>query len=537
MLFRVVIVTTLLLAAVYVEFVSETLLEVNPLYWLIAATYGLTILYVVALRTLPGLQVQAFLQVVLDLAINTGLIYVAGGAGSRAGFLLLYPISVLSGAVLLYHRRWGLVLAVLGTVFYAAMLYGVRSGRITANPFSDIPWIPVQQLVYLVFVTGVSCVTVALIGSYMGRSLRRVGEQLERTAEAMAGLEELNQLIVDSIHSGLATTDLSGRLLWVNALGASILGRAVADLRGRTLREVFASPRLEESVLSTIAGRAHFGRLELPYRTPAGVERELGVSVTPLAAAEPGRRGFLLVYQDLTDIKRREQEVGVKEKLAAVGEMAAQLAHEIRNPLGSISGSAQVLMAEPNMSSEHAHLLSIITRESKRLSDALNQFLYQVRPAGGPRGPIDVGRVIAEAVTLLRNSPEVKPTHRVEFEGTGGPHLCQADPDQIRQVFWNLSRNGLEAMPDGGTLTIRLSAHDGQVRISFGDEGRGMSREEQRRVFEPFRSGSPMGTGLGLAIVYRIVREHGGDISLRSIPERGTEVEVRLPLVAAAALA
>jgi two-component system sensor histidine kinase PilS (NtrC family) len=211
--------------------------------------------------------------------------------------------------------------------------------------------------------------------------------------------------------------------------------------------------------------------------------------------------------------------------------MAAQLAHEIRNPLGSISGSAQVLMGEPNMSEEQEQLLAIITRESKRLSETLNHFLYQARPALPPTGPVDIGRAVEEAVTLLRNGPEVRAGHSVEFEADEGPHVCLADPDQIKQVFWNLARNGLEAMPSGGVLQIRLSCRGEDLVLAVRDQGRGMAHDEQQRVFEPFHSDTPMGTGLGLAIVYRIVREHRGDITIRSAPARGTEVEVRLPRV------
>ena len=216
-----------------------------------------------------------------------------------------------------------------------------------------------------------------------------------------------------------------------------------------------------------------------------------------------------------------------------MGEMAAHLAHEIRNPLGSISGSAQVLLSEPNISPEQERLLAIITRESKRLSDALNQFLFQARPVPRRPGPVDLGPVVEEAITLLRNGPEVGNGRVVDFEAQEGPHLCLADPDQITQVFWNLARNGLEAMPAGGVLRVRLRRTTDEVVLSVKDEGRGMASDEQRHIFEPFHSRTPMGTGLGLAIVYRIVREQRGDITVRSVPSEGTEVEVRLPLVTA----
>jgi two-component system sensor histidine kinase PilS (NtrC family) len=254
--------------------------------------------------------------------------------------------------------------------------------------------------------------------------------------------------------------------------------------------------------------------------------------VTPLAGGERGSVGYLVVFQDLTEIRRLEQEVRTKEKLAAVGEMAAQLAHEIRNPLGSIRGSAQVLMTEPGLGDEQGRLLAIISRESMRLSDTLNRFLFEARPSSRERGPVDLRPLVEEAVTLLRNGSELRPDHEVVLESDAGPHVCMADPDQIKQVFWNLARNAVEAMPDGGRLDVRLRRQGGEVVLSVRDEGRGMGRDELGRMFEPFRTSSAMGTGLGLAIVFRIVRDHGGDIEVRSVPRRGTEIDVRLPLVA-----
>jgi len=528
MLFRVVMVTTLLLIAVYVEAVSETVLRVNPLYFPIIATYCLTIVYSLAVRFLPRLEVQAYVQVVLDLLIITGLVYVTGGVGARAGFTLLYPISVLSGSIFL-SRGHGLGVAGLATFLYASILGAVRVGWVSAPPvFSELPQMPLRHVFYSVFVVGVSCLTVALIGSYLSGSLRSAGAQLEEAAERMADLRELNALIVNSIQSGLLTADASGRILSINEFGAVILGQKGGGIRGRSVREVLGSRLLDPAALEARDMDRSLARLEIPYQRPDGDVLDLGVSVTPLAGGAP-KSGHLLVFQNLTEIKRLEHEVQVKEKLAAVGEMAAHLAHEIRNPLGSISGSAQVLMSEPNISAEQARLLSIITKESKRLSDALNQFLFQARPSGRPPAPVDIGPVIAEAVTLLRNGPEVGPRHAVEFQSKDGPHVCLADPDQISQVFWNLARNGLEAMPHGGVLRVGLARAGGDLRLTIRDEGRGMG-VEGRRVFEPFQAGA-MGTGLGLSIVYRIVREHRGDISVRSVPDRGTEVEVRLPLL------
>jgi len=530
MLMRLVMVTTLLLVAVYVEAVSENLLPINPLYFLIVCTYALTVIHAVALRFVARPVPLVFGQVVGDLLVTTGLVYVTGGL--RTGFMLLYPMTVLAGAVLLY-RRAGVVLAGLATLFYAAIVWAVREGWVPPQGLSDVPYLSSKALVYSIFVTGVACTTVALIGSYLSESLKSVGQRLEETVEQVADLEELNKVIVRNIHSGLATADAAGRVLYLNDFGGGILRQRPAEVLGHRLSEVFRTRLFDAAALGARTAGRELERVELSYVRPDGSAADLGISISPLTDAWPGTGGggHLLIFQDLTEVKRLEHDVRTKEKLAAVGEMAAQLAHEIRNPLGAISGSAQILMGESGISPEQERLLAIIRKESQRLSDALNQFLYQARPARPPSGPVDLGPVLEEAVTLLRNGPEVGSAHRVEFTAEKGPLLCRADPDRITQVFWNLARNGLEAMPDGGVLSVHLGAQGEDLVLTIRDQGRGMGEAQMRRMFEPFQSQRPLGTGLGLAIVYQIIREQHGDITVHSTPEQGTEVKVRLPLV------
>jgi len=528
MLFRVVMVTTLLFIATYVEVVSETLLRVNPLYFVIGATYALTIAHAIALRFVSSRSTLALAQVVGDLLIITALVHLTGGV--RTGFLLLYPLSVLS-ATMLVTRRSAVTLAGVATALYGAVLLAARVGLVSSQGLADVIALPPRPLLYSIFVLGAACLTVAVLGSYLAESLQRAGKQLREAAVEVADLRELNQVIVNSIQSGLMTTDAEGRILYVNRFGESMLGRPPAALRRQAVRAVLDSPLLGPSEIGARAASRALTRLEVSYRHPEGRKLELGVSVTPLATQEGSSGGYLVVFQDLTEIRRLEEAVRTKEKLAAVGEMAAQLAHEIRNPLGSIRGSAQVLMGEPELGEEQGRLLSIISRESKRLSDTLNRFLYQVRSPARPRDPVDLRPVVEEAVTLLRNGAEVGPNHEVRFEADEGPHVCLADPDQIAQVFWNLARNGLEAMPDGGRLDVALRRVDPDVVLTVSDQGRGMGRDEQRRLFEPRPGSARPGTGLGLAIVFQIVRQHGGDITVHSAADQGTQFDVRLPLV------
>ncbi len=407
MLFRVVMVTTLLLVATYVEAFSETLLAHNPLHFVIIGTYALTLVHALALRLLPRQAVQAYVQLILDLVTITALVYVTGGV--RTGFLLLYPLSLLS-ATMLVPRRGALGLAGLATVLYGALIAAVRLGLPAPQGLADVQVVPPRALVYAVFVLGVACATVVLLGAYLAESVRHAGRQLHEAAVQVADLRELNQVIIDSIQSGLMTTDGDGRILYVNAFGERILGRPAASVRGAGVREVFGSPLLGPAELRARSALRALARLGVAYAQPDGRTLQLGVSVTPLATKE-APRGHLIVFQDLTDIRRLEQEVRTKEKLAAVGEMAAQLAHEIRNPLGSIRGSAQVLMGEPALGEEQGHLLDIISRESKRLSDTLNQFLYQARPQQPPADPVDLRPIVESALTLLRNGSEVRPDH------------------------------------------------------------------------------------------------------------------------------
>ncbi|MFN8091509.1 MAG: ATP-binding protein [Vicinamibacteria bacterium] len=526
--FRVVMVTTLLFVQTWVESVSETLWATNPVYFVIGATYAITVVHGVALRFLRPLKLLAYAQVVVDLVVITALVYFTSGI--RSGFLLLYPLAILA-ATLLVSRRGAVALAALATALYAGLMIAVRSGQIWHPALGDLRGAPVGALVYPIFVLGVACATVALLGSYLSESLRHTGRQLLEATEEVADLRELNQVIVDSIQSGLVTTDAQARVLHVNAFGQRVLGRPAAAIRGARVQEIFRSPLLEPGELRSRAGDRTLARLELAYDHPEGRRLDLGVTVTPLANSATSA-GYLVVFQDLTEIRRLEDEVRTKEKLAAVGEMAAQLAHEIRNPLGSIRGSAQVLMGEPALGEEQARLLEIISRESKRLSDTLNRFLYQARTPARRHEAVDLRPVVESAVALLRNASELSPGHTLLFEADAGPHVCLADPDQIAQVFWNLARNALEAMPGGGRLEVRLQRTATDVVLAVRDEGRGLGRDEQRRVFEPFQNAAGGRGGLGLAIVFRIVREHGGDISVRSAPHAGTQVEVRIPVVA-----
>jgi two-component system sensor histidine kinase PilS (NtrC family) len=285
--------------------------------------------------------------------------------------------------------------------------------------------------------------------------------------------------------------------------------------------------RLFESDL----GGQRAARADYVFRTEGGQALDLGVSAAHLVTPD-GRGGYLLTFQDVTEMRRLEREGRQRQRLAAVGEMAAGIAHEIRNPLASMRGSIQILRAELRLTEEQADLMDIVLRESDRLNDIIRSFLSYARPQPLAAGPVNLGRLLRDTAVLIRNGPEVLPSHRIDVEAPENGPIVDGDDAQVRQVVWNLATNGLRAMPDGGRLVLRAKGQEdggeGTVSLEVEDEGIGISAEQLDTLFQPFRGSFPRGSGLGLAIVHRIVSDHRGEVGIESEVGKGTRVVVRL---------
>jgi two-component system sensor histidine kinase PilS (NtrC family) len=255
------------------------------------------------------------------------------------------------------------------------------------------------------------------------------------------------------------------------------------------------------------------------------------MSVSYLLYKGETKSGYLFTFQDLTEIKQLERAVRMKENLATMGEMAAGMAHEIRNPLASISGSVQVLRENLGIRTESSRLMDIIVRESERLSGILNDFLLYARPPRFKPDDIDLRDIVEETATLLRNSSEVQEEHEIVLKMPETRVQLFADANQMKQIAWNLARNAIEAMPGGGRLEVELSKSDsGEAVMIFRDEGIGMGDDDIHRMFVPFKGDFEHGSGLGLAIVYRMVQDYNGIIRVDSLSPQGTEISVSFPL-------
>ncbi|HEV2720271.1 MAG TPA: ATP-binding protein [Thermoanaerobaculia bacterium] len=525
---RVVVVTTLLLGALIIQFTVRELLPINYVYTTAAVTYVLTLLYIVVGQLNGSRSINLGIQIGGDLLIETFLVYFTGGLDSPFSFL--YLVSIITAAMLLY-RRGGLLAASGAVILYGAlgdlMYYGVLR-QPAQSWFVPTPW--TSSRLYLNMATNFAgFYATALLTSYLSEKLQRTFAELDVNRHRLAELRALNENVVESIPSGLITLSPTGVVTFANPAAALILLRDAHVLVGCHVSELGFFSEAEWRVVHESMGTAPVMRMEKDLRAGDDEVHTIGWAVTPLNTLEGAASGYTLIFQDLSEMKKLEAELRLKDRMAVVGELSAGIAHEIRNPLAAIAGSVQVLKKSEALTAQEQRLMSIILRESERLNKSIADFLRFVRPQEKRPAEFDIAASLAETLDLLANSPELSPEHKIERQIAPPSYTIVGDGDQIRQVFWNIARNAVQAMPRGGRLRVATEVGDGEYNIVFADSGRGMSDSDQRRLFQPFRTSFPAGTGLGMAISYRIVQEHGGRIDVRSREGRGTMITVSLP--------
>jgi two-component system sensor histidine kinase PilS (NtrC family) len=488
---------------------------------------ALTIVYCAVRLLWKNFLVQVRFQFLADVLLVSWLVWATGNVRSPYAALYIVVISIAS----LFVGPRGVVITSIGSAaaFNTCALLALSG----IGPFAalGVTGESIANTIQYVGLSDVSFLVVGLLAAKLADRQMRSDVQLAAATRSLADLRALHERIVESIRSGVITTDLLGRIYTFNAAAEEITGYKPAEVHGHDASIFFGdmTRQITASMNAAATGKVS-PRFQADCLTPNGLALRLGFSIAPLFA-EPGETsGMVITFQDLTDIRALEETSRRQDRMAAVGRLAASIAHEIRNPLAAMRGSIQMLRSEMDGDTEQVQLMEIILRESDRLNKIVADYLNYARPRPAELKDVDISALVAETFKLLRNSAEIGDGHTLKEELPSRPAIVSGDPEQLKQVCWNITRNALKAMPEGGTFRISLTdVDDNRWRLSFTDTGCGMSPEQVERLFEPFTS-TTGGTGLGLSIVYQIIRDHSGTINVRSRQGEGTTITIELPV-------
>ena len=512
---RILILTFLLAIQLAVAHLTPAPLPVRLFVSTILLWFALSIFYTVLLSFWQEHRLQAALQVLTDLVLVSLVVHETGGWDSSLNFL--YPLIIIVAGILL-PRVWAHLVAALAFILYGTVLelnyYGLVKSYCTTHP-------ELKTLQAIIFVNLFAYVAIAYLAGLLTTKLRQARVQLSNASGALENLQILHENIIQSISSGLITTGLDGRITLVNSAAQKLLECTPDQLLGKPVNNFFL-----DSLPNAESQQTH---AEVRFDTATVFRKTVRVRVAALNVPDRGPLGYVYALDDLTEIRRLEREVRRQDRLAAVGRLAAAIAHEIRNPLTSIAGSVSMLSGIPEMNAEHRQLLDIVTRESQRLNGIITDFLAYSRGKQYRFEKTDLVPLLEDTLTLMR--------HRMTAENTGiliesrfdvREAWTLADGDKIKQVFWNFGENAVRAMRNGGTLKVAIEPLKDDWQVSFADTGTGMTPQQTEKIFEPFQSNFEGGTGLGLAVVYQIVQAHEGKVWARSKPEQGTTFVLRL---------
>lgn len=526
MLLRLVVTTLLLGATIFFQFRETRVFFVDPtipLYILVGATFLLSLIYVFSLPLAADLKAFSFFQIIVDVFYVTVVIYFTGGASSVFTLLYLFPIIA---AAILHFRRGALIIASMASVLFGLLLnlefYQVvpPAGWPWMSPWSRntpgyILWVLVVHLTFFY--------VLAVVASSVAEQLQTTRISLSRKEIDYTRLSDLHTGIIRSIPSGIITTDENDRVTFVNAAGVAFLGSSLPDLVSLPLRKIF--PVIDHGV-----------RRET-YRTVKeidGEKKHIELAVSDLKDRDGVATGRLVVFQDVTEMRKMEERVNLSERQAAFVRIAARMAHEIRNPLASLRGATELLSQNPGGISTERRLLNIVIRESDRLNSLLGEFLLTVGDQQPSKIRVMLTDLVEETVDLFAKEPRVSGRVSLETRIHKGVEV-EGEPARLRQALWNLLSNALDATPDGGAIRVVLESETGtnEAVLKVQDSGPGIPLEIRDRIFEPFTTTKEKGAGLGLSLVLSIAKAHGGTVDAESSPGALTVFTLRLPLAAA----
>jgi len=459
----------------------------------------------------------------LDSTLITAVVAATGGA--RSIFAFLYVLSVTAACVMLSRTR-GLAIAALSSVLYTGIV--IARTVLPLTMFLDAPQETTALEMVTMFLNAATLLVVAIVAGGLGERYRATSHELETRQKDLRDLQAFKDLIFQSVGTGLIALDRAHRITAFNRAAEEITGVTAAQAIGNNWPALIGAAVPLTSIETTIDGNPRASmRHETALRRPDGSTVPVRMTFSALRSGEGERLGLISACEDLSAIRAMESRMRQADRLATLGRMSANIAHEIRNPLASLTGAIEVLTSPHTAEDARERLSQIVARESERLNHIIKNFLEYARPAPLSITTFDVAAAAEEVLLLLehRAAPGSLKVIR-EFESS---MMWPVDAQQFRQILWNLCLNAVEAMPEGGELRVAAAVRGDMLEVTISDTGEGIAAGDISHVFEPFFSTKSEGTGLGLALVHRVVQEHGGEIDVRSAPGLGTTFTLTLP--------
>ena len=491
------------------------------------ATLMLPILYLVTrwvrFRTLQ--KFFPFLQTLTEIVVVVGIVYTTGSINSA--FSGLFVLTIISAA-LVSNLAGTLGIASLISVGYALTIWlslGIEGSPGSSTRALEAIFSSQDAAFYSIFLHILTYFLVAFISGYLVERLKTRDRQLADTSMALRQAKLETDDILRHLNSGLLTIDRTGRIVYFNRAGEDILGYQELDIKGKEYRAVFSSrmPHFARMLDDTLNARKPSARGEVDIIDENGRTVPIGISTSLLLDEENHIRGIIAIFQDLTETKKLEDKIRTADKLAAVGELSAAIAHEIRNPMAAISGSVEVLRSELEVTGENKRLMDLIIRESSRLNDILSDFLLYARSNRSQFSRVELCRLVSDVFEVTRHHPSFNENIELMFASSESCVYVYSDQDQMKQILLNLFVNACQAFGDrGGEIKVDIDClSDGKVSLEVADSGPGIDSDTLSRVFDPFFSTKRDGTGLGLAIVSRLATTLNIDLTLDTSPGKG----------------
>lgn len=491
---------------------------------LMAFSFFFSLSSLLALKRQRFTPFLTYLQVIWDLLFVTVLLLFTGGILSPYSFLYLLSIMI---AGMLLGRRQALYTASLCGILYGALVDFQYFGYLSFIGLSqeDANQVGALRLLYTISFNLIAFGLTAFITGLLAERARLSEEALQRSSIDYSELDQLNSAIVAHSESGLLTTTVSGRIRVFNPYAEAIVGLSQSDAYDKPIVSIFSHLSDLPALLDQ---KSNSKKREFEYKACDGNVMALGYRVASFNDSNGKLAGYIVNFRDITHIRRMEAALKKADRLAALGELSARMAHEIRNPLAALCGSVQLLSSATDIKEHDARLLAIVTREAARLDTLISEFLMYARPSQPQLQKIPLHAYIEEEFFFLAQDQRLSSITLQNIV----PKTAEvtADPNQLHQVFINLLQNAADAMPDGGEVRVEHGMTSDTVSISITDTGPGIAEDAMQHLFEPFWTTKSAGTGLGLAISYRIIEAHGGSIYVETPPDGGCRFVVTLPV-------